>query len=120
MYVSQWEWESHWNSTGMGTILLFGNGNGWEGVGMNVDGNGNDTYSHGIKFPRIVYRCRPALGRRLILCTVALYKYFCLRISECDGDGNDPMGISLNGNKTYTWVWEGMGIYFMEMGAVEM
>ena len=24
----------------------------WEGVGMNVDGNGNDSYSHGEKFPR--------------------------------------------------------------------
>ena len=92
----------------------------WEGVGTNVDGNGNDPYSHGEKFPRVVYHCRPALGGRPILCTVALYKYFSLRISECDGDGNDPMGISWNGNKTYTWVWEGMEIYFMEMGAVEM
>ena len=24
----------------------------WEGVGMNVDRNGNDSYSHGEKFPR--------------------------------------------------------------------
>jgi len=92
--------ESNWNGNNTPNL---GMEMEWERVGTNVDGNGNDTYSHGEKFPRIVYRCRPALGRRPIMCTVALCKYFSLRISECDGDGNDPVGISWNGNKTYTW-----------------
>jgi len=48
-----WEWECPW-------VESYGNGNktptwelGWEGVGMNVDGNGNDPYSYEKKFPGI-------------------------------------------------------------------
>jgi len=54
-------WEFHRNRNNTST-------RGWEGVGMNIDGNG--PYSHGKIFPWIVCRCNFALGCRPIVQTL--------------------------------------------------
>ena len=84
----------------MGTILQFGivNGNGKELERTSME-TGMTLIPMG-KIPSDFFYCyRSALGRRPILCTVALFRHNCTDIFVCVfANGNDPMGIS--------WEWE--------------